>query len=203
MQDSSRRRTLIADRCRAITLAGHPTSARIWPMRESTSPHHHAAPLIAAHAFSHGFQPDQNERLAAYWAEALGGPSLYSHIPKPMATRPPWSASTAATESTKKWIAAPLPASIRLLPTSPSPPIQASGARSTTISPGPPPPWLAVIAPPTTCPPASPSPAAPGTASSPRSLAGRCSLLPVTCNLSTLYPLQEIIANPYVGNPTP
>jgi hemoglobin len=33
---------------------------------------------IVAHAFSHGFQPDHTERLAAYWAEALGGPSLYS-----------------------------------------------------------------------------------------------------------------------------
>ncbi len=33
---------------------------------------------VVAHAFSHGFQPDHTERLAAYWAEALGGPSLYS-----------------------------------------------------------------------------------------------------------------------------
>lgn len=30
------------------------------------------------HAFSHGFQPDHIERLAAYWAEALGGPAAYS-----------------------------------------------------------------------------------------------------------------------------
>jgi hemoglobin len=30
------------------------------------------------HAFSHGFRPDHVERLAAYWAEALGGPSRYS-----------------------------------------------------------------------------------------------------------------------------
>ena len=28
--------------------------------------------------FSHGYRPDHSERLAAYWAEALGGPSLYS-----------------------------------------------------------------------------------------------------------------------------
>ncbi len=33
---------------------------------------------VVSHAFSHGFQPDHVERLAAYWAEALGGPSLYS-----------------------------------------------------------------------------------------------------------------------------
>jgi hemoglobin len=31
-----------------------------------------------SHAFSHGFQPDHTERLAAYWAEALGGPAAYS-----------------------------------------------------------------------------------------------------------------------------
>ncbi len=31
-----------------------------------------------SHAFSHGFHPDHTERLAAYWAEALGGPSVYS-----------------------------------------------------------------------------------------------------------------------------
>ena len=33
---------------------------------------------VVAHAFSHGFQPDHTERLAAYWAEALGGPAAYS-----------------------------------------------------------------------------------------------------------------------------
>jgi hemoglobin len=34
---------------------------------------------IVAHAFSHGFHPQHVERLAAYWAEALGGPSMYSN----------------------------------------------------------------------------------------------------------------------------
>jgi len=29
---------------------------------------------IVGHAFSHGFHPQHSERLAAYWAEALGGP---------------------------------------------------------------------------------------------------------------------------------
>ena len=31
-----------------------------------------------SHAFSHGFHPQHVERLAAYWAEALGGPTAYS-----------------------------------------------------------------------------------------------------------------------------
>ena len=33
---------------------------------------------VVSHAFSHGFHPQHSERLAAYWAEALGGPSTYS-----------------------------------------------------------------------------------------------------------------------------
>ena len=33
---------------------------------------------VVGHAFSHGFHPDHTERLAAYWAEALGGPPNYS-----------------------------------------------------------------------------------------------------------------------------
>src|SRR5687768_698972 len=33
---------------------------------------------VVSHAFSHGFHPQHTERLAAYWAEALGGPMLYS-----------------------------------------------------------------------------------------------------------------------------
>jgi hemoglobin len=33
---------------------------------------------IVSHAFSHGFHPEHSERLAAYWAEALGGPPTYS-----------------------------------------------------------------------------------------------------------------------------
>lgn len=33
---------------------------------------------VVSHAFSHGYRPDHTERLAAYWAEALGGPALYS-----------------------------------------------------------------------------------------------------------------------------
>jgi hemoglobin len=33
---------------------------------------------LVSHAFSHGFHPQHTERLAAYWAEALGGPPAYS-----------------------------------------------------------------------------------------------------------------------------
>lgn len=33
---------------------------------------------VVSHAFSHGFHVDHVERLAAYWAEALGGPAGYS-----------------------------------------------------------------------------------------------------------------------------
>jgi Bacterial-like globin len=33
---------------------------------------------IVSHAFSHRFHPQHSERLAAYWAEALGGPAIYS-----------------------------------------------------------------------------------------------------------------------------
>ncbi len=33
---------------------------------------------VVSHAFSHGYRPDHTERLAAYWAEALGGPTGYS-----------------------------------------------------------------------------------------------------------------------------
>jgi len=33
---------------------------------------------VVAHAFSHGYHEQHTERLAAYWAEALGGPKMYS-----------------------------------------------------------------------------------------------------------------------------
>ena len=33
---------------------------------------------VVSHAFGHGFHPQHTDRLAAYWAEALGGPSAYS-----------------------------------------------------------------------------------------------------------------------------
>jgi hemoglobin len=33
---------------------------------------------MVSHAFSQGFHPEHTERLAAYWAEALGGPGAYS-----------------------------------------------------------------------------------------------------------------------------
>ncbi len=33
---------------------------------------------VVSHAFRHGFHPEHSERLAAHWAEALGGPTTYS-----------------------------------------------------------------------------------------------------------------------------
>src|ERR1700736_6284464 len=45
--------------------------ARAWHARVM-------AAEIVSHAFSHGFHPQHTGRLAAYWAEALGGPSIYS-----------------------------------------------------------------------------------------------------------------------------
>ena len=45
--------------------------AKAWHQRVMADP-------VVSHAFSHGFHPQHIERLAAYWAEALGGPSTYS-----------------------------------------------------------------------------------------------------------------------------
>jgi hemoglobin len=33
---------------------------------------------VVGHAFQHGFHPQHIERIAAYWAEVLGGPTDYS-----------------------------------------------------------------------------------------------------------------------------
>lgn len=33
---------------------------------------------VVSHAFSHGFHPDNTERLASYWGEALGGPAAFT-----------------------------------------------------------------------------------------------------------------------------
>jgi hemoglobin len=33
---------------------------------------------LVSHAFSQGYHADHTERLAAYWAEALGGPTTYT-----------------------------------------------------------------------------------------------------------------------------
>jgi hemoglobin len=45
--------------------------ARAWHQRVM-------ADEVVSHAFSHGFHPQHDERLAAYWGEALGGPDAYS-----------------------------------------------------------------------------------------------------------------------------
>jgi hemoglobin len=33
---------------------------------------------VVSHAFSHGFHPEHTKRLAAYWGEAVGGPTTYA-----------------------------------------------------------------------------------------------------------------------------
>jgi hemoglobin len=33
---------------------------------------------VVSHAFAHGYREDHTDRLAAYWAEVLGGPATYS-----------------------------------------------------------------------------------------------------------------------------
>src|SRR3984957_12095438 len=45
--------------------------ARAWHARCLADP-------VVSHAFSHGYHPQHTERLAAYWGEALGGPTTYS-----------------------------------------------------------------------------------------------------------------------------
>jgi hemoglobin len=45
--------------------------AEAWHARVLADP-------VVSHAFSHGFRPDHSQRLAAYWAEALGGPAAYT-----------------------------------------------------------------------------------------------------------------------------
>lgn len=38
------------------------------------------ADAVVGHAFSHGFRTDHTTRLAAYWGEALGGPTTYTDV---------------------------------------------------------------------------------------------------------------------------
>ena len=45
--------------------------ARAWHARVM-------ADEVVSHAFSYGYEPDHAERLAAYWAQALGGPAAYT-----------------------------------------------------------------------------------------------------------------------------
>jgi hemoglobin len=45
--------------------------AHAWHVRVLADP-------VVSHAFEHGFRDDHTERLAAYWAEVLGGPATYS-----------------------------------------------------------------------------------------------------------------------------
>ena len=92
---------------------------------------------VVSHAFSHGYHPAHAERLAAYWAEALGGPTMYSqeYGDESSVVR-----STAVTGHTRKWTFAPSPVSIRRLSTSASPVTTDYDRSCTTTSFGQPPP---------------------------------------------------------------
>src|ERR1700712_4833828 len=54
-------------------LPGITALAHAWHERVLADP-------VVAHAFSHGFHPDHTARLAAYWAEALGGATSYTGV---------------------------------------------------------------------------------------------------------------------------
>jgi truncated hemoglobin YjbI len=54
---------------------------------------------VVSHAFSHGYHPQHVERLAAYWAEALGGPREF--------TGSVWSSNIRAWASTPRWTSGP------------------------------------------------------------------------------------------------
>src|SRR5262245_15332594 len=45
--------------------------AHAWHLRCLADP-------VVSHAFSHGYHPQHTERLAAYWAEAFGGPASFT-----------------------------------------------------------------------------------------------------------------------------
>ena len=47
--------------------------AHAWHVRVLADP-------VVSHAFSHGFHEHHTERLAAYWAEALGGPPAFTGV---------------------------------------------------------------------------------------------------------------------------
>jgi hypothetical protein len=104
---------------------------------------------IVSHAFRHGVHPQHSVRLAAYWAEALGGPTTYSDN---YGDETSVGGSTAATAHTRRWTAERSPASTepwtiwdmrRIL----------SGGCCTNTSPGPPRrPCRATTSPPTTSP---------------------------------------------------
>jgi len=51
--------------------AGFERLAQAWHARVM-------ADEFVSHAFSHGFHPQHTQRLAAYWAQALGGPARYT-----------------------------------------------------------------------------------------------------------------------------
>jgi hemoglobin len=71
-----RGRRAIFGTCRRVYEAAGGADGLLWLARAW-----HArvmADEVVSHAFSHGFHPEHSQRLAAYWAEVLGGPTTYS-----------------------------------------------------------------------------------------------------------------------------
>ena len=54
---------------------------------------------VVSHAFSHGVNPHHVTRLAAYWAEALGGPRAYTDR---FGDERQWCACTAGTDPMRR-----------------------------------------------------------------------------------------------------
>jgi hemoglobin len=78
---AGRERCLAAWHCRGMQSVYEAAGGREGLRRLADAWHARVmADEIVSHAFSHGFHPEHNERLAAYWAEALGGPSTYSDL---------------------------------------------------------------------------------------------------------------------------
>jgi truncated hemoglobin YjbI len=77
--------------------------ARAWHARCLADP-------VVSHAFSHGYHPQHTERLVAYWAEALGGPTDYTES---MGMNPASFECTQGTASTWRWTSEHRSASLR------------------------------------------------------------------------------------------
>jgi truncated hemoglobin YjbI len=88
------------------------------------------ADQVVSHAFSHGFHPEHSQRLAAYWAESLGGPTTYTDCygDETSVVR-----MHSVTVRTRKWTVERSSASIMHWRTSPSPTAGCDACCTTTL----------------------------------------------------------------------
>ena len=116
---------------------------------------------VVSHAFRHGFHPQHGERLAAYWAEALGGPTVYSDTYGDETYVVRIHSGNGEHDEMDRGRS---PVSTRRCRTSGWPGPTRSGRSCTTTSPGRPPrPWRNITSRPTTYPMVCAYPAGPGT----------------------------------------